>query len=738
MTKFLTRKRVVITSPAINPLASPPPNSPFVTPRKPTPSSRVASSPLAEEERGEGEASQAVSPTRSINPPQGQPEQSAGNLSRYFINWKKFTSNSFILNIIEHGYKIQLKNPVDLPITITSPSHEKIPILRQKIQDSLQAGVIERIAPSSSDIVSRVFLVPKPSGDSRMIIDLSQLNLHVVKSSFRMEDKELIKSLLNPNSFLVSIDLKDAFHTISLHQDSRRLTTFEFDNVRYCYKVLPFGLTSSPRIFSKILKSVISSLRSSGLNITHYLDDILLISDSYDLCLQQCQFTLDLLRSLGFVINVEKSCLLPVQRITHLGVIWDTQNMSVSLPEEKLLSIQRLATSCLKAPSSLRTLASLLGKMVSTSFCFKLAPLHYRRFQLNFLSALSHSHDWEDSHVPSRNARRDFSWWIEADLSSITPVSIASPSFDMSVQVDSSLTGWGFQFSSGEMGSGSWSVSQQPSHHINFLELKAIFLTINNSLSFVEGKNLLIESDSKSAVAYINRIGGSCSRNLCFLALELWELCLSHNINILAVHIPGKNNSSADYLSRHSSNHEYGLSQHAFNLLSASLSFSLNIDLFASAENKKLERYVSIFNDEHSYKSDAFSFKWCSNVYAFPPIPMIQKTIHKIQSDEVESCVLITPAWDSLACIPVLSKLLIEPPIFIDSSFLIGFRPTKHSFPWMAWPISGKSVNWMGSRRKWSRPSARVSPNNPSVAMQGCGENLLNGLAQNQIYPKFL
>ena len=53
-----------------------------------------------------------------------------------------------------------------------------------------------------------------------------------------MENQLTIKSLIQEDDFLASIDLSDAFVTIPLHSSSKRFAVFEFENVRYCYNVL--------------------------------------------------------------------------------------------------------------------------------------------------------------------------------------------------------------------------------------------------------------------------------------------------------------------------------------------------------------------------------------------------------------------------------------------------------------------------------------------------------------------
>src|SRR5205823_5538304 len=52
--------------------------------------------------------------------------------------------------------------------------------------------------------------------------------------------------------------------------------TFDFLDKRYCFKCLPFGLTSSSRVFTKILKPLIKLIRAKGIRVVVYLNDLLI------------------------------------------------------------------------------------------------------------------------------------------------------------------------------------------------------------------------------------------------------------------------------------------------------------------------------------------------------------------------------------------------------------------------------------------------------------------------------
>ena len=154
-----------------------------------------------------------------------------------------------------------------------------------------------------------------------MIFDLSELNLFIRKTTFRMDSFFSIMSLISRGDFLISIDLTDAYHAIAMHPFFTRFLTFVFLNILYQFTCLPQGLTSAPRIFTKVMKAVLSYLRSFAIKIAAWLDDFLLAASSADLAKEQSSFTLRTLKELGFVPNLEKSILGKVQRIQHVCLV---------------------------------------------------------------------------------------------------------------------------------------------------------------------------------------------------------------------------------------------------------------------------------------------------------------------------------------------------------------------------------------------------------------------------------
>jgi len=77
---------------------------------------------------------------------------------------------------------------------------------------------------------------------------------------------------------------------------------------------LPIGISSAPRIFTKLMKPVYSKLRAFGFVNVGYIDDSLLCGDSIEACEKNVRETVKLLSSLGFVIHLDKSVFQPTKK----------------------------------------------------------------------------------------------------------------------------------------------------------------------------------------------------------------------------------------------------------------------------------------------------------------------------------------------------------------------------------------------------------------------------------------
>lgn len=66
---------------------------------------------------------------------------------------------------------------------------------------------------------------------------------------------------------MASVDLKDAYFMVLIYTGHRMYLRFLFKNLIYLYEFtcLPFGLSSAPYCFTKLIKPVMQKLRENGI-----------------------------------------------------------------------------------------------------------------------------------------------------------------------------------------------------------------------------------------------------------------------------------------------------------------------------------------------------------------------------------------------------------------------------------------------------------------------------------------
>ena len=72
---------------------------------------------------------------------------------------------------------------------------------------------------------------------------------------------------------MASVDLEDAYYSIPIAEEHRKLLMFQWKGKYSQFTCLPSGLSSTPRIFTKILKPVYARLRSIRHTCMGHIDD---------------------------------------------------------------------------------------------------------------------------------------------------------------------------------------------------------------------------------------------------------------------------------------------------------------------------------------------------------------------------------------------------------------------------------------------------------------------------------
>ena len=569
-----------------------------------------------------------------------------GRISHFVEAWKHVSHDPWIIHVVQgfripfYAVPIQVREP--FPYRLTSSESQAATL---EIQKLCSKGVLEVANFDENQVLSNIFLRPKKDGSYRMILDLTWVNKHVIYEHFKMCSLETAKYMLRKDCWMASVDLRDAYYSVRVHEDDRKFLRFKWNGIIYQFTCMPNGLSCAPRFFTKLLNPVFAYLRNLGHESFQYIDDSFVVADTKEQCIASVTALCKLLEDLGFIIHNEKSILEPTKEIDFLGFTLNSIDMKVFLTQDKQDKFIKAANETLqKTSTSIREVAGLIGLMTAYSRAFNFAQAHIKSLEKDKNVALVKSKgNFSAFMTISQLGKSDIFWWLHNIHKSGKTVSISNPDFVLFV--DASEQGWGAHVGTVNTG-GRWN-SEELKDHINVLELRAIYLALQ---SFCKQENLHVKifTDNTTALAYVKHMGGVRSTQCNKVAQLIWTFCEFHNIWITIAHIPGVQNVKADYKSRNfSDNVEWSLHLKLFQNICEHFG-TPDVDLFASRLNNKTINYVSFTPDPGAFAIDAFTINWgqFKFIYAFPPFSCIFKTINKIVQDQAVG-VLVVPWWPS-------------------------------------------------------------------------------------------
>lgn len=448
--------------------------------------------------------------------------------------------------------------------------------------------------------------------------------------------------LVTPNVYMSSIDLSDAYFTVSIAQEYRKYLKFRWRGKLYQFTCIPNGLACAPRLFTRLLNSVFAYFRQQQWSCFQYIDDSIIIHPSFEKCRDITIKIAEILKKLGFYVHESKSCLTPDTKIVFLGFNIDSVNMTVTPTEGKINKICSAASALLqKNKASIREVAGVVGLAGAYSVASDYGANHAKNIEVDKIEALRLNRgNYDKMMYLSEAARDDLNWWL-TNVHTLSK-NFRTPIWDMTITTDASKAGWGAVSPLGKT-NGRWNFIEKDLH-INVLELMAVWFGLKSFIK-TQGLNVRILSDNSTTVSYINKKGGVHSRACLKVSQDIWNFAEQYKLNLIAAHIPGKHNRLADMYSRKfKENTEWELNQDIFRFIVSKWGKPV-VDLFASRLNSKCKVYMAWKPDPYASHIDAFSINWhFSFTYAFPPFCLVSRVWRKMLTEGVHG-ILVAPHW---------------------------------------------------------------------------------------------
>ena len=118
----------------------------------------------------------------------------------------------------------------------------------------------------------------------------------------------------------------------------------------YQFRVLCFGLTTAPQVFTRLMAPISAILHRYGIRMLRYLDDWLILAESRTTCIQARNRLLQVCEELGLQVNFKKSSLIPSQDMTYLGMQIQSVRFVAKPTETRVANLLKIIEEFLSSP----------------------------------------------------------------------------------------------------------------------------------------------------------------------------------------------------------------------------------------------------------------------------------------------------------------------------------------------------------------------------------------------------
>ena len=212
----------------------------------------------------------------------------------------------------------QVKVPSDPEIPTIAQPIRRVPYhlrdkLSTKLDEHVELDIIEKMSGPSS-WVSPVVVLPKPSGDISLCVDMRQANVAVKREPFPIATIDEVLQDLNQSKFFSKLDLTTAYHQIELSPESRDITRFGTHKGLYWYKRLMFGISCAPEMYQKVLHQILQECDGAH----NILDDVIVHAPTEEEHDKRFENVVRVLSSRGLTLNRDK-CQFKMSHLEFMG-----------------------------------------------------------------------------------------------------------------------------------------------------------------------------------------------------------------------------------------------------------------------------------------------------------------------------------------------------------------------------------------------------------------------------------
>ena len=512
----------------------------------------------------------------------GIPSQMNLSAWNYYLQFEDDDATRWYLHDgVKHGFAIVDDNDIISSYCCDNYSSaltgEAFQFVDNLISSELLEGKYVK-ASSQPHCVHALGAVPKQDGSYRPITDCRRpegisINNHMQETfqSFNYITIDHVAANVSSGCYMATADISAAYRSVSIREDQ-----WTYQGIRWPIEGelfplwdvrLSFGLRCAPFIFSEMSDFVASTMKRLGFTcVANYLDDFLVFGESFEECQDAQRTLITLLGDLGFIVSWKK-CTTPSTCVRYLGIIIDSEEMCLSLPDDKLSKLHsELQFFAKRDRATKKQIQRLCGIIAHCSKVIRGG----RTFSRRIIDLLAGLPDGNPRIRLSSNFKSDLDWWIQFAKTFNGKEFIIFPNVGDGpmFSTDASLKGYGLladtdwqagYFNSDLQPGGLETCNPAHEHwlnvdvnddtNINYLELVPIWLALKRYSKTWSNCHVVCLSDNTQVVAMLRK-GHSVNKQCMVLLRSIFWICATNNIYVTTEHIQGKFNHIPDMLSR--------------------------------------------------------------------------------------------------------------------------------------------------------------------------------------------
>lgn len=187
------------------------------------------------------------------------------------------------------------------------------------IQDLLERGIITR---SYSNWASPVVLVRKKDGSLRLCVDYRALNKVTKQDVYPLPAIDAVIQSLEGKKVFSTLDLASGYWQIRLSEAAKEKSAFTTSEGLFQFEVLPFGLSTSPAQFQRLMDMVLGELGVKDSEVFVYIDDVLIATTTKERHMEVLRMVLQAFRHANLKFKPQK-CAFFRDKVNFLGHVID-------------------------------------------------------------------------------------------------------------------------------------------------------------------------------------------------------------------------------------------------------------------------------------------------------------------------------------------------------------------------------------------------------------------------------